>query len=295
MATFPFTISITDPNGATESCRLLDDRIREAKDQLASAIGLPTGTPITAPLLIQGVPLAISNRSQNNGATPNSKFDLTAALIQVWNPNDKRVITLTNPPTVTCDVLVAGPIANGRDQAAAFGASQWLRFYWIYNPVTATLASLASQAAYPTLPTLPPGFTHAALAAVVRYNATPLLVPTGMRGAWALYETAVAVLTGGLAVVETPIDLTAAIPPEALAWNGAAVLEVTGAAAHSAIFRLFTGANWINLAAKGTQFATATAIVGNVNQNIFYLLDPNATNVDGVSVSVIGYLLPFGQ
>lgn len=54
------------------------------------------------------------------------------------------------------NVSTAGPIINGRDQAAVFGTA-WVNFYIIYNPDAQIVASLSSLSA--TAPTLPAGYT----------------------------------------------------------------------------------------------------------------------------------------
>jgi len=58
----------------------------------------------------------------------------------------------------TNSIVTAGPIAGGRDQAAAFAVSTWLHFFIIYDPNLGDVSSLSSLSA--TAPTLPSGYTY---------------------------------------------------------------------------------------------------------------------------------------
>ncbi len=113
--------------------------------------------------------------------------------------DNTAIIGTTAPPRpfslrgVTCNISTAGPAANGRDQAGAFGAAAHVTFYAIIKKdgTVATIASVNSQA-----PTLPTDYTHycylftavlsggnlqniTVLGDLVRYNVVQLILNAG--------------------------------------------------------------------------------------------------------------------
>lgn len=80
----------------------------------------------------------------------------------------------------TCNIATAGPIINGRDQASAFADNSFVYIYWIWNgSTTATLASATGPVSGPTLPS---GYTHYALATIVRNTTSSTLLASQIRG-----------------------------------------------------------------------------------------------------------------
>jgi len=154
-------------------------------------------------------------RGQNNTGTPDTQFDMSADLVQLWNPSNHAITIRTATGTLTNNISTAGPAANGRDQAGAFSAESWLHFYFIWNGTT--LATISSTTAPPTGPTLPTGYTHWAYAGAIRLNGSSALIRTRMRGARCWYVNVF--LDGGLLdaspVTATQYDLSALVPPNA--------------------------------------------------------------------------------
>jgi hypothetical protein len=159
----------------------------------------------------------------NNAVTPNTKYDLSADAVVLRNPSDGSTITKVNTGVLTNDTSVAGPAAGGKDQAGAFAANNWIHFYFIIKADGTGLSTLSSLTTPPTGPTLPATYTHWAYAGAVRYNATPLLIKTTMRGSWMTYTDGMNAsnnaLAGGAATTETAVSLAAFVPPNAKMMN----------------------------------------------------------------------------
>lgn len=92
----------------------------------------------------------------------------------------------------TCNIATAGPVANGRDQAAAFADNSFVYIYWIWNGTT--IATLASATGPVPGPTLPSGYTHYALATIVRHTTGNTLRPAQIRGAYVGFSEAPLIL-----------------------------------------------------------------------------------------------------
>jgi hypothetical protein len=229
----------------------------------------------------------------NNAGTPNTKFDFSADAVTLRSTNGTPDVTRFGTGTITNDVGLAGSAANGRDQAGAFGASNWIHFYFIWNGTT--LATLSSLTVPPTGPTLPTGYTHWAYAGAVFFNGSSQLLAVRMRGASAFYPTAQNVLAAGTATVETSIILSSVIPQNsARATIRGLFVDPTGAAVtHNAVVRIVTGQNYFvyDLASNAAARNVSEITVPNIGQQIFYLLTVNTTSF---TVDVLGYVMPNG-
>jgi hypothetical protein len=80
--------------------------------------------------------------------------------------------TVKNSVSVTLNIATAGPIANGRDQAANF-TEGWVNVFYIYNPTTDTVALIGNQSAAMGAPTMPAGYTEHCYATTFRVGPTP--------------------------------------------------------------------------------------------------------------------------
>jgi hypothetical protein len=209
---------------------------------------------------------------------------------------------------LTNNIAVQG--ANGRDQAAAFGASSWIHFYFIWNGTT--LATLSSLTAPPTGPTLPSGYTHWAYATTIRYNATPALVSSYVRGSWVLTRalTVLVAASGPGTIPETVVDVSAAVPPNASAYHLVATMYMNAdataggstATAFNLRLRLVTGVDYalIRSACNNNVYSGGGAgvIVPNVGQAFRYMLDTDLTatvNNKNVRIDCLGYRVPTGD
>jgi len=247
----------------------------------------PSGAPIPSSGLtnISGTYRSVGQDSKNNAGTPNTRWDLTADVVQLRNASNNIVVRY-NPGTITCDVGVAGPAANGRDQAGAFGASSWIHFYWIWNGTT--LASVASAIAPTTGPTLPSGYTHWCYAVAVRFNASSQLLKTRIKGAKAFYEAAQNVLTAGAATVETAVTISAQVPPNALEFD----LLIYQLSRTGTTIRYISGVDYKRPSTTTNVGDSDMALtVPNVSQQLFYI---GAAGTNTTDIDVIGYTLPNG-
>ncbi len=78
----------------------------------------------------------------NNVGAPNTQVDFSAQLAMLTDSAGK-LTRLSGIGPITCDATLAGPIANGRDQAAAFGNNTFIHLYLILKPSTSTKAQWA--------------------------------------------------------------------------------------------------------------------------------------------------------
>lgn len=241
----------------------------------------------------------------NNSVTPNTQFDLDAEAIMLSNSTGIAFLRINPGAAIVNNISTAGPIVNGRDQAGAFGAASWVHFYWVWDG--ATLATVSSAVAPPTGPTLPASYTHWAYAGAVYLSGGGTLVRTKIKGAWAHYDSAQAALSGGSAVIETAVSLTALIPPNALAvsMQGVNTLSTNGGGGilETTRFRVVTASDaayfntGINIA-SATNYGSLSFTLPNVGQNIYYLHTnlANPGNIAGRSLEIYlhGYKLPNG-
>jgi hypothetical protein len=228
--------------------------------------------------------------SRNNAGAPDSQYDLKADVVILSKPSDQSTITRYNPGTITNNVGLAGPIANGRDQSLGFSASSWVHFYWIWNGTT--LATLSSATPPPSGPTLPTGYTYWAYAGAVYLNSASQLVKTFIQGSRAYIARVNAYDGSPAAGVEVPLTLSSMVPPNAigieLSWNAR-----FPATTNSGItFRFLSGVDHIEFRtvdASADRSAGAVTLP-NVNQQVIFMKDSSNNTV----IDVAGYVLPNG-
>lgn len=150
---------------------------------------------------------------KNNGTNPNTQLDMYADVIILKNSSDQIVVRY-NPGTITNDISVSGPTANGRDTVTNF-SNTFVHFYWIWNGTT--LATVSSAVAPPTGPTLPSGYTHWAYAGAV-YNSS-ILTLVYIRGAWVYTNLDNSISNSANATTQTNISLANIVPTNALAYQ----------------------------------------------------------------------------
>lgn len=103
------------------------------------------------------------------GSASGNTITLSAKEVLVRRTNGEHK-WLSGISDITCNITTHG--VNGRDQASAFPSDSWLYVYYIWNGTTTAL--LASLTGLPTGPTLPSGYTHFALATIVRMTGTSI-------------------------------------------------------------------------------------------------------------------------
>lgn len=241
---------------------------------------------------------------KNNSTTPNTQFDFSALSVTCRNPTTGAAAVSTNTSTITTNVALAGPVANGRDQAAAFTASQWIYFYFIWNPTTSTLATIASTALPPAGPALPAGYTHWAYIGAVYFGSGSTLALGNFKGSWFNYQTAQLVITNGSSTTlsATAIPSFVPLPSVSLEMELAIpnlVINSTAGGGYSLTCNISVEAGasttmQIGLQGGGlgsTTFGAAGTAkrLANLSQGFNYQLLATIGTAQAVSISVCGY------
>lgn len=219
-----------------------------------------------------------------------------------YNPTTGRTARIISVAAVVNDTnLSAAGGDNGRDQAVAFTASSWIHFYLVLDG--ATVKSRSSATAPPTGPTLQGTENAWAYVGAIRYDATPVLVRTYIRGSSVFYQTAQPILDGGSATAETTIDVAAFVPPNALNYVLATSIRYTNASVgiESRVgFRLASGVTYINTGAdlatqvaNVTVYTNPTVIIPNIGQSFFYIWEVNG-GTRAVFMRLYVYRVPNG-
>lgn len=243
---------------------------------------------------------------QNNATTPTTQYDVSCNLVVLRNPTLGNTQAVSNPGTITNNISTAGPIANGRDQASAFPASNWVHLYYIWNGTT--LATISSLTAPPTGPALPNGYTHWAYIGAIILTASSTLNSVHMRGSRMRYDGTQNAVVGGSATTQTAVGLNPLIPPNALMFT-LSIRELAGSADGTGKLDLvlhlgvISGSDYdakhfgIAGVTSGTsQFsAPGTVDMPNVGQNYYYYM--TQANGTGPSTThlVLGYTVPNGD
>lgn len=252
---------------------------------------------------------------QNDAVAPTTKFGWAAHAMQLWNPTTLAVAVFKNVPTRTNDITLAGPAANGRDQAAAFPAAiQAVHFYDIWDGVAVNPVTISSLAAPPTGPALPTGYTHWAYATTVMTDAVPNLRKVRVAGSMVIYESPFEILSGGVAVVETAVSVAVFVPAIALRYTigprgtapagGRIIGDAGSLAIGRAIIRIVSGFDFAALISfndnvslnQGINKVPTSIELLNLSQQFFYTWNvPNGTLADGLSLSIYNYRVPNGD
>lgn len=246
----------------------------------------------------------------NNAVTSTTQFDVSADIAVLRNPTDTPILIFSNTGTLTNNVLTAGPAANGRDQAGAFGANSWLHFYLIAKVDGSGLATLSSTVAPPTGPALPSTYTHWAYCGAVRFDASSHLIAMRLGGAMAFYDITDfggggvnRLVNNGTALTMTALDASALIPPNSR--TGLFTFWMAASTASASPFGLLvrpTGAaqagNYVSyVTAPGGSVYAASAITRQYPvssaQSIDYMID-TAGSGQGAIIDVVGYKMPNG-
>lgn len=241
----------------------------------------------------------------NNAGTPNTQYDFTASAVDMRDPATGATYSVQAPASRTCNILTAGPAANGRDQAGAFASSSWVHFYYIYNPTTGAYAVLASASA--TAPAaLPAGYTAWAYASAQWINGSGAMPVTYVRNSWVKYGTLLQVLNGGSAVSPAVVSLASAIPPNAMEYEiniaSAAITSTAGGfAALTSYVQVASGSNTNAIGYQMAAAASAVMSVGgpafrmpNVGQSYYYQNQVSNGAGPASTHNISGYSVPNG-
>ncbi|MFM0022202.1 hypothetical protein [Paraburkholderia azotifigens] len=254
--------------------------------------------------LTQGAYSVRGLTGKNNATTPNSQADFAADVATLRNPTSGATVSIPSTGIVTNNVLTAGPSANGRDQAAAFAASNWIHFYWIWNGTT--LATISSLSAPPTGPTLPSGYTHWGYLGAWYYNASSQLVLGYIRGSRFYYQSPPTSVSSGSAVAPTVVNVASLVPPNALDYTinilGVTVTTTAGGQCSiqsfveiaSSVPKQQTGFAGTFGASTPVSFVGPSELMPNVGQQYLYV-NVVATGTSPQTTHTIGdYKMPNG-
>jgi len=210
-----------------------------------------------------------------NAANPLTQLDISASHIRLQSSTGLILPHITSQFTpITCNLSLAGPIINGRDQAAVFPANVWIYTYFISNGGL-PLRTIASQNPPPTGPTLPATYTHWAVAAPARLNASSQLVAHDVRGNTVIYRTVQGAVGGGGATVPTGFSIGSFVPPNCLLvyTQTSAALLTNAAGTAQSLLRVFSGVAGvqaeISLTAQANQQSTGSTLGVHPNTGQF--------------------------
>ncbi len=251
----------------------------------------------TAPTII-GLPRLFGALGGNAVASPTTQYDLFATAAIVRDPTGGGIVVLPAVANRTVDISVAGPVAGGRDQVAAFGANTWIYLYLIAK-TDGTYHVTASINPPATGPVLPSGYTLWAAACALRIDNSSQLMRSRIRGTWSAYDAQQVGLSSGVATVETAVNLSTLVPPTALniRLHASAVPSVGGVSPlNNPRLRVTTGLDFYrNENNSGNASGSALNLdltVPNVGQQVFYLWQDAPSAANGLYLSVSGYENP---
>ena len=215
----------------------------------------------------------------NNATSADSKYSMAAEAAIFYNPTTGRTARVISVVAVVNDTnLSATGGDNGRDQAVAFTASSWIHFYLVLDG--ATVKSRSSATAPPTGPTLQGTESAWAYVGAIRYDATPALVPTHIRGSRVFYRSAQPVLDGGSAVIETAMNVASFVPPNALDYElifSVRYANATVNVENTLELRVVSGSTYLNTGfdvnaqvANISNYTNTAVVLPNVGQNFYY-------------------------
>jgi len=149
----------------------------------------------------------------NNTSAPNTKIDIAIAGGGGWAQYidaNSQSIAFGQAFGFTIDAGLAGPVPNGRDQPAAFGASQWLHIHAIMGRGQ-TPAGIVSVDG-PGPPTLPTGYTHYVYLTTVYWDASSHFLRFHQNDDRVSYDGRQVALNAGAATVDTAVGINTIVP-----------------------------------------------------------------------------------
>lgn len=205
---------------------------------------------------------------------------------------------IIGPRTRTCDISVAGPIRDGRDQAAAFSADTWIYLYWIVSWDDINFYTIASlnPPSYHGGPNLPTNTAPWCFIGAFRLNASGQFYATTLRGNRIYYQdgiTDATVLSGGTASTATSVSVASYVPSNALDYEINWTTENTvGTVRYSSISNVSGGvASWRQQVSAG-QWQSSNALIPNSSQTFYYF--QSASSALSSSINISSYSVPNG-
>jgi hypothetical protein len=223
------------------------------------------------------------------GSPTTSQATFSASALNVFSPTLLTSVPLTNTGSIINDITVAGPTANGRDQAGAFSAAAEVHFYFIWNGVT--VATVSSISPPPTGPVMPTGYTHWAYicSAMMTGGVLRVCILRGSRVTLAPLVSAASF--SSISTSQTNVSLTGIVPTVALnyAINARGTATSGGLGAVNAFISVTTpgGASMHEIAMTTAAPSTLGPIYGSAELpyfgGSFGFLASNVTNLVAIS------------
>lgn len=192
----------------------------------------------------------------------------------------------------------AGPIAGGRDRAAAISSTEVHWYAISTGPGSTSPAALVSSQAPPLGPTLPSsaGYIGWTYLGGSPYSSASTTLPAAQffRGGSAYFEQRQNILGAGSAVVETAVPYSSFVPANAGSVQLYAAQTVAAAVQVPVRIRVSSGLDYNVLIAGPTaaSFDTSVCTIPTVNRTVLYLQD---SNQGSLVLGVLGYTMPNGD
>jgi hypothetical protein len=263
--------------------------------------GVVTWDLITGPVPATGTFMPRSFRTSSTRFTAIGPLGVTFTAASVLFSGGTR----RDSPSAAINLTLAGPTANGRDQAGNF-VNQDVHFYWIWNPTSSTVATIGSATFVPTGPTLPAGYTEWCYITTLRIGSTNNTTAYSGRVSGDKVFLEFAVWSTLTATVETAVTVAPRVPAIATQYelqaveigtaNGSGQLDV------ALSIRQETGADTLSHRHQAAGLVNSSAwrnspfpiILPNIAQQFFY----QATNTLGSAVYdvfIAWYKVPNGD
>ena len=226
------------------------------------------------------------------------------------------ITSLSATSSYSIDTRTAGPIANGRDQAAVF-ASTDVHFYAITTGGNSTRAAgICSSVAPPTGPTLPAGYTAWAYLASAKYAVATSVTTADatVRGNQLYGNSPATVLSSGGSVtgVDVLVDLTSHVPSIAPSYTvnvhsvggmsraAGGILDIdhyirtSAGGSAAAVFKTLSGSSTNTAANQSVRAGSLTLTIPNVNTppSCYYNQFVNTGTSAAISIRITGYSVP---
>lgn len=296
-------------NGATIDLPDGTVEISDLSPEVLALINGGSGGAGSVPSAIRGL-VAV-----NNGGTSTTQVDLDADTCVFYNPSDESSFADNSIASCTVNIATAGPILNGRDQAAAFANGTWVYFYRIWGSGQTEGGISTSVAPESGGPVLPTGYTHWCYCTAHYLTAGGALKLVKTIGATAYYNDATFpagagagnALANGTATTITSVDVSGFLPPHTVRFNMflANAIVSTGGGVVSLTTQFF-GENSLGISsntfsmsglANSTQaiFTFGLQEFPNTDQTFEYKNVVNAGSSPETNAYMINYILPNGD
>lgn len=251
----------------------------------------------------------------NNLTNPDTQFDFSVDLnISAANPSSNNIYVDNGSGSFTNDITLAGPIANGRDQAGAFPPNSFIHFYIIQG--SGPLQTISSLESRPQFVTLPGGFTKLAYVGAIRTDGSGNLFRCHIKGSWVYYDTVQTIASGLNSTSETLVSLLNYTPQYNATWYGMLLTinpKITSDGSGNAVYTLrlrgvsgkdtfqypvelhgISATTVVQLGATELVYSSLVPLTSPTNK-IYYLFDVTSGTSQSTDLLIRGYQVPNGD